>query len=187
MFFKVIILTVQAIKRAGIVKDSQVFIAVLRTAGNGISRVTAPLAACTDKICYTVRGKRIIVGGQVPFMGSSSLEFAGFDAAKAAKACASLGYPAPVDAKSTGDAICCAGRIDGESVRSAAVIVNGLDFWPDLVKMRPDAIGTEADYLRDGLSGLAAVLTCTHKAYVRRLSATPRSSSLVKGKKRVYP
>jgi hypothetical protein len=63
MFFEVIILAVQAIKRAGIVKDGQVVIAVLRTAGNGISRVTAPLAAGTYKISYTICGKGVIVGG----------------------------------------------------------------------------------------------------------------------------
>jgi hypothetical protein len=36
MFFEVIILAVKAIKRTGIVKDGQIFIAILRPFGNGI-------------------------------------------------------------------------------------------------------------------------------------------------------
>jgi hypothetical protein len=63
MFFEMIILAIQAIKRAGIVKDSQIFITILRSAGNGILRVTAPLPAGTDKICDTVCGKGVIVVG----------------------------------------------------------------------------------------------------------------------------
>jgi hypothetical protein len=40
--------------------------------------------------------------------------------------------------------------------------MNGLDFRPDLLKMRPDTIRTEADHLGDGLGRLIAVLTRTH-------------------------
>jgi len=162
MFFEVIILAVKAIKRTGIVKDGQVFITILRPVGNGISRVAGPLTTGTDKIRYTVRGKGIMVIRQVPFMGSSSLEFSGFDAAKAAKACAPLRYPAPVDAERTGNTICCTGRSHRKSICPPAVIVNGLDFRPDLLKMRPDTIRTEADHLGDGLGRLIAVLTRTH-------------------------
>lgn len=162
MFFEVIILAVEAIKRTGIVKDGQVFITILRPVGNGMSRVAGPLTTGTDKIRYTVRGKGIMVTGQVPFMGSSSLEFSGFDAAKAAKACATLGYPAPVDAERTGNTICCTGRAHRKSIFPPAVIVNGFDFRPDLLKMSPDTIRTEADHLGDGLGCVIAVLACTH-------------------------
>jgi hypothetical protein len=95
-------------------------------------------------------------------MGSSSLELSGFDAAKAAKASASLGYSAPVDTERAGNTIWCTWGIDRKSVRGTAMIMDSLDFRPDFLKMPPDTISAEADHLRDGLGSLAAVLTCTH-------------------------
>jgi hypothetical protein len=95
-------------------------------------------------------------------MGTSAFEFAGFDATEAAKACSSFRYHTPVDAEPTDNTICFARRIYWKSICPAAVIVDGLDVWPDLLKVCPDTINTEADYLRDSFSSLAAVLTCTH-------------------------
>ncbi|NIT41927.1 MAG: hypothetical protein GTN46_10700 [Gammaproteobacteria bacterium] len=56
------------------------------------------------------------------------------------------------------DAICCPGRIQRQSIFRAAAIVNFLDFWPDVLEMDPDAIGTETDYIGYSWTTVAAVL-----------------------------
>ena len=126
------------------IKDGQVIITVFRPRGNGIARVTASLPAGAYKASHTVRGKGVVVGIQASFMWPSPLELSGFDAANAAKACASLRYRALVEADPAGDATSGTRRIYRKSIGSAALIMNGLDAWPHLIKMGPDAIGTEA-------------------------------------------
>jgi hypothetical protein len=70
--FKMVVLTVQTIKSAGMIKYGQILIAVFGTFGSRISGISAARTSGTDKVSHTVGGKSIIIKGQVPFMGSST-------------------------------------------------------------------------------------------------------------------
>jgi hypothetical protein len=57
----VVILTVKAVKRTGIIKDCQVLVSIFRSVGYGISRVPATGPCGTDKAAHAVGGKWIII------------------------------------------------------------------------------------------------------------------------------
>jgi len=162
----VIILTVKTIKGTGIVKNGQIFIPVLRPAGDGILRVTAPLTAGAYKIRYTICWEWVIVVREVSFMRPPPPESARFNAAKTAKTSASLRYPAPMNAQTAGYAIRRSGRINGKAVCSTALIMNSLYLRPDFIKMCPDTIGTEADHLRDSPGNTAAMPASPHGKFL---------------------
>jgi len=63
------VLAEQAIKGAGLIKDSQVLISTLSSSGIGKLRVTSPGSTGTDPISYAVGGQSIIVPTDIAFAG----------------------------------------------------------------------------------------------------------------------
>ena len=61
-------------------------------------------------------------------------------------------------AELAGDSGVGSGRVGGKTIGLPAAVVNLLDFRPDFLEMVPDAVTTEADYIRDGWTTFAAVV-----------------------------
>ena len=95
-------------------------------------------------------------------MGTTPFDGTVFHPAKPTKSHFTFMDATLVKAKRTGDSVFRPRRVLWQTVSPAASIVNPLDFWPDLRKISPDAIGTEADCIGDGSSALAAIATGTH-------------------------
>jgi hypothetical protein len=71
--FELIVLTIETIKGAGVIKYGQVVVPVLRTSTHGVLWITTAGATGTDKIAYAVCGQGIIVVGEVALMGAATL------------------------------------------------------------------------------------------------------------------
>jgi len=95
-------------------------------------------------------------------VGAATTYLAVFHSTEATEAHAMFRYPASVEAERTGDPALGPGRVLWEAMSPAGAIVNPLDFRPNLVEIFPDAVGTEAHYIRDGSSTLAARAAGTH-------------------------
>ena len=144
------ILTIKTVERAGVVKDSKVFMTILRAIGCSIFWVAAPRSRRADKVPHTVGGQGIVIVVQIPFLGTPPFEFIVFDTAKPAKTPAAIRDTASVDTQGAWYAFLGTGGIHWKSVDLPAMIVNPLDIRPDIVEMLPDTVGTETDHLGDG-------------------------------------
>jgi hypothetical protein len=142
---KMVVLTVQTIKPAGMIKYGQILITVFSTFGSRISGISAARTSRTDKVPYTVGGKGIIIVGQVPLMRSPTGNSAVLNPSKSTKANAVFRNFTVMDTQATGNALYCIRRILGKAIGPTAAIVNGLDLRPDIVEIRPDTIGAKAD------------------------------------------
>jgi hypothetical protein len=67
------------------IKDSQVFVAIFRSLGNGVLGMTASCPCGTDKVSHTIGGQGIVIVVQISFMGASSPDPIVFNPAKATK------------------------------------------------------------------------------------------------------
>ena len=150
------ILTIQTIQGTRVVEDCQVVVTVLRTFSDSIPGIAAARTARTDEIPYTIRRKRVVIEREVSLMGATTFDDAVFHPAQAAKSHSTFMDTTLMKAKWTGDSAFCPRRVLWQAISSAAAIVNSLDLWPNLFEILPDAAGTEADYIRDGSSTLAA-------------------------------
>jgi hypothetical protein len=61
LLFKMMVLAEQTVKRAGMIKDSQIFMLIFGSLDIGIPRIPATGPAGTNKVSHTVGGKRIII------------------------------------------------------------------------------------------------------------------------------
>jgi len=68
------VLTEQAIKGAGLIKDSQVLIAIFSSWRIGKLRVTSPGSTGADPISYAVGGQCIVIPADVTFAGVGTFE-----------------------------------------------------------------------------------------------------------------
>ncbi len=157
-----IILTVQAVKRAGMVKNRQIAVANLWPPGHRILRITAAGAGRANKITHTVRRKRIVVIIKIPLVGSAANDAAVSHASQTAKPGPTFGYAAFVNAKAAIHSVVSTGRIDRKHIRPSTVIVNFFDLWPDGIKVGSDAVATKADGFGNGPSACVTVITCSH-------------------------
>jgi len=155
-------LTVQTVERAGVVKDSKVFMTVLRAIGDSIFGVAAPRSRWTDKVPYTVGGQGVVIVVQVPFLGTPPFEFIVFDMAKSAKTPVFFWNSASVDTQRACNAVLGTRGIHWKSVGIPAIIVNPLDLRPDLIEMVADTISTKTNHIGDGFGVLTAVSACSH-------------------------
>ena len=89
-------------------------------------------------------------------MGATTFDDAIFHPAETAKSHSTFMDTTLMKAKRTGDTAFYPRRVLWQAISSAAAIMNPLDLWPNLFEMLPDTAGTEADYIRDGSSTLAA-------------------------------
>jgi hypothetical protein len=71
-FFKMVILTIEAIKGTGMIKDGQIFVTVFRALHVGILGIPATSACWADKISYAIGGKGIIVVRKLPLVRPSA-------------------------------------------------------------------------------------------------------------------
>jgi hypothetical protein len=142
---KMEVLTVQTIKPAGMIKYGQIFITVFRAFGSRISGISAARTSRADKISHTVGGKGIIIVGQVPLMGSPAGNSAVLYSSKSTKAHAVLRNFTVMDTQATGHTVNCIRGILRKVIGPAAAIMNGLNFRPDIVEIRPDATSAKTD------------------------------------------
>jgi hypothetical protein len=161
------------------IEDGQVIMTVLGPFSDGILRIAAASAARTDEISYTIRRKWIVIKGEISLVGSTTLDDAVFYPAKAAESYSTFMDPTSVQAERTGDTVFCTRRVLWQSISPAAAIMNLLDFWPDLVEVRPDTVSTETNYIGDGSRSLAAMSAGTH--IVARLNREALSLALSSG------
>jgi hypothetical protein len=104
---KMVILTVQTIKPAGLIKYGQILIVVLRSFGSRISGIPAARTSRADNISHTVGGKKVIIVGQVPLMRSSAGNSAVSNPSEPTEADAVFRDFTVMDTQATGDAIYC--------------------------------------------------------------------------------
>lgn len=159
---KMVVLTVQTIKPAGIIKYCQILITVFRAFGSRISGISAARTSRADKVPHTVGGKGIIIVGQVPLMRSPAGNSAVSNPSKSTKADAVFRNFTVMDTQATGNAVYCIRRILRKAIGPSAAIMNGLDLRPDIVEMRPDTIGAKADGVGYVFCAFIAGIAFTH-------------------------
>ena len=69
---KLVILAIEAVEGTGVIEDSQVVVAMLRAAGDGVSGAAAAGTSSTDKISHAVCGQGIIVVGKISLVGATT-------------------------------------------------------------------------------------------------------------------
>lgn len=159
---KMVVLTVQTIKPAGMIEYGQILITVFSAFGSRISGISAARTSRADKIPHTVGGKGIIIVGQVPLMRSPAGNSAVLNPSKSTKANAVFRNFTVMDTQATGNAVYCIRGILRKAIGPAAAIMNGLDLRPDIVEMRPDTVGAKADGVGYVFCAFIAGLTFTH-------------------------
>jgi hypothetical protein len=89
------ILAKEAVETAGLIENSEVFVAVFRAGFVGIARETRARTPRTDEIRHTVRGKAVVVPAHLGLFPGSGR--------KPAKPLAIFRNPTMMDAKPTGN------------------------------------------------------------------------------------
>ena len=159
---KMVILTVQAIKPAGMIKYCQILITVFSTFGGRISRISAACTSRTDKVPHTVGGKRIIIVGKVSLMRPPAGDSAVLNLPKSTKADAVFRNFTVMDTQATGNAVYRIRGILRKSIGPAASIMNSLDLRPDIVEMRPNTVGAKTDGVGYVFCAFIAGIAFTH-------------------------
>ena len=142
---EMIILAIKAVEGAGVIEHGQVGMAGFGSVFNGVFRVPAAGSGGTGKITHTVCRERIIVIRQVPLMRPAAADTTIVHPPKPAEAFSTLGDPAFMHAQFAGNALRGARWSRGQTVPSAAVVMDAFNLRPDTLKVRSDATGTEAD------------------------------------------
>jgi len=93
------VLAEQTIKGTGLIKDSQVLIAIFSSSGIGKLRVTSPGSSGTDPISHAVGRQNIIVPANIAFLSSSTHQFIFLVDAQSAIALFSGGYTTLISTK----------------------------------------------------------------------------------------
>ena len=130
--FKLVILAIKTIKGTGVVEDSQVVVAMLRAAGDGISGEATARTTGTDKISHAVCGQGFVVIGKISFVRATTLYLPAPHSAKTAKTHTTFRDSAKVKAERTSHTVFCPGRVRRQTIRFTAAVMNPLDLWPDL-------------------------------------------------------
>lgn len=130
MLLKMEILAIQAIEGAGLVKHSEVLVAVFRTAPNGMAGIAGSCSPWTDKGPHTIGWQRIIIGEKISLVGPPTFELAPFDVSESTKALAPLRNLTPVHAEGTDEAALVSWRVQREPIGSAALVMNLFDLGP---------------------------------------------------------
>jgi hypothetical protein len=151
------ILTVQAIKSASMIKYRKIFKAVFRTSGNRISGKSATRAARAYEIPDTVGWKGIVIKRQVPFMGSSAGNPIIFNIPESAKTRFTFRDFALVHAQAAGDPVWGIRGILWQPICPPAAVVNLFDLRPDHVEMVPDTIGAISDGIGNGSAAFITI------------------------------
>lgn len=159
---KMVVLTVQTIKPAGMIEYGQILITVFRAIGSRISGISAARTSRADKIPHTVGGKGIIIVGQVPLMRSPAGNSVVLNSSKSTKADAVFRNFTVMDTQAAGNAVYCIRGILRKAIGPTAAIMNGLDLRPDIVEMRPDTVGAKADGVGYVFCAFIAGITFTH-------------------------
>lgn len=159
-----VILTVQTVKGAGMVKNRQITMSEFRSFGNRILRISAAGAGRADKIAHTVGGQRVKVKVQITFMGPAADDTPVFHAPLTAEPCLTFGYGAVMNAQTTKNAVIFTRRLQRKAVCPAAVVVNFFNLGPDRIKVGPDTIGAEANSVGNGPAAFLTKITCSHVA-----------------------
>lgn len=160
--FKMVVLTVQTIKPAGMIEDSQILITVFRAVDSRISGISAARTSRTDKIPHTVGGKGIVIVRQIPLMGPPAENSAVLNPSKPTKAHATFRDFTIMDTQAAGYAVYCMGRIIRKTICSTAPIMNGLDLWPNFGEMLPDTMAAKADGIGYVFCAFVTKIACTH-------------------------
>ena len=159
---KMVVLTVQTIKPAGIIEYGQILITVFRTFGSRISGITTARTSRAYKVPHTVGGKGIIIVGQIPLMRSPAEDSAVLNLSKSTKADAVFRNFTVKETQATGNAVYCIWGILRKTINSSAAIMNSLDLRPDIVEMRSDTSGTKANGTGYGFRAFIAGIACAH-------------------------
>jgi hypothetical protein len=128
------ILAIQAIEGAGLVKHSEILVAVFRTVLNGMVGIPGSCSAWTDKGPYTIGRQRIIIGRKISLMGPPTFELSHFDVSQPAKAPATLRNLAPVHAEGADEAALGSRRLQREPIGSPALVMNPFDLRPQRIE-----------------------------------------------------
>lgn len=102
MTLELIVLTVKAVKGAGVIEDGKVVMTILGSCRGGIPGIAASGAGRANKGAHAVCGQRIVVIRKVSFMGPAALDPAGLHPPEAAETGAAGWYAALVRTKPAG-------------------------------------------------------------------------------------
>jgi len=146
---KMPVLTEEAVKGAGLIKDRQILIAVFRASPVGEGGIASSSSPRANPIGNAVGGKGIIIPAQIPLCGRGSQKLAVLHSTCPAKASFSLGDLAFIDTDPTGKAGAM-GRSWGESktfpglpVRSFQARLYRLKILSDTVEADTQKLGNE--------------------------------------------
>jgi hypothetical protein len=107
------ILTVQAVERASVIKNSKIVMPILGAGGHSVLGIAATGACWTDKITHAVGRKRVVIVAEIPFVGSTPDYLAVFDSTEAAVAGGAFRNTALVNTESATNSVLVFGGVKG--------------------------------------------------------------------------
>jgi len=134
------VLAKQAIKRAGLIEDSQVLVAMFSSLGIGKLRVASSSAARTDPIGYAVGGQGIVVPTDVAFAGGGTDKSVPCVGAQSTIAPAICGNTAFIGAKLAYKSSLTLGRLLRQVEWSSRCAVSFLNKGEGLAKVSSDTV-----------------------------------------------
>jgi hypothetical protein len=108
------VLAEQAIKRASLIEDSQVLIAVFSSSRIGEPRITSPGSTRTDPVSYAVGGQGIVIPADIAFHSRGTDKFISFVEAQSAIAPFPKCHTTLINAKMTAMPLSCFGGLIGQ-------------------------------------------------------------------------
>jgi len=160
----VVVLAIEAVEGTGMIEHGEIVVSPFRPLGTGIAGITAPCAGWTDKAGHAIGRDGIIVQGEVPLMGPSSLQLSIPYLPKPAKTVLAFWNPAPVKTYVAGKALRIPRRCCGEVIGLATSGMDPGNLRPDFREMATDAVCTKPDDIGNGLARPFTETTPTHGA-----------------------
>lgn len=169
------VLTEDTVKVAGLIKDGQIFVSILRARGIGVSRIPALTAPGTNPCCTAIGRKGIVIPGDKPPShptgGRTNPPF--HVLIHPTEALLSLGYFTLVKTQVT-FGISSPRHLRRKSIPSPYLSVQGEDRLLLFLKRPPDTVGTEADPFAYKGRTLPATTTPPHLVTSERRAAKGR-------------
>ena len=143
------ILAIQTVEGASVIKHSQIGMTMLGSGGYSILGMPTPGATGANKTSNTVAGQGVIIIRKIALVRATSDYLAVYNSAESTKADIAFGDLTLVQAELAGNPVFRPGGILWETVGFSGTSVNLLDLRPNFIKVGPDTICAKAYHLRN--------------------------------------
>jgi len=157
-----VVLAVQAVERASLVEDGKVLVPVFRARSGRVLGKAAVASGRANEVRNAVRGKGIVVEGQISVLRSAASQFAVLHGSHPAISHAAFRNATSLETERAQEPVFRVGWIFRETRLTATLIVRCLNPGPEFGEALPDAVRTVPDHIGDRGVCHAAVSAGAH-------------------------